>query len=145
MLTAPSPSSQTKAGRERKLTTDDAPAAVVAAVGVEQVHRAAAPVRTAVAAAEQLGHDRLGRCAAGQREAVGAVAGDEQVVVLHRVDDADAGRLLARGEVAVAADAGGLVLTLGLRLEHADEQHLLVHGEQVGVRCDGQGVQASSK
>ena len=38
-----------QAGRERELPADDAPAAVVAAVGVEQVHRAAAAVRAAVA------------------------------------------------------------------------------------------------
>ena len=91
-------------GGERELAADDAPAAVVAALGVEQVHRAAAAVRAAVALAEQLGHDRLGRRAAREREAVRAVAGDEQVVLLHRVDHADAGRLLAGGEMAVAAD-----------------------------------------
>ena len=54
--------------------------------------------------------------------------------------DADAGRLLARGEVAVAADLGGLVLPLGLGLEDPDEQHLLVHREQVGIGGrNGQG------
>ena len=50
-----------EAGRDRQLAGDDAPAAVVAARDVEQVHRAAAAVRAAVLAAEQLGHHRLGR------------------------------------------------------------------------------------
>ena len=74
MFTAPSPSSQSTAcgvplahegerepGRDRQLAGDDPPAAVVAARDVEQVHRAAAAVRAAVVAAEQLGHHRLGR------------------------------------------------------------------------------------
>ena len=64
--------------------------------------------------------------AAREREAVAAIAGDEQVVVLQRVHDADGRRLLAGGEMAVAADASGLVLALGLGLERADEHHLLV-------------------
>jgi hypothetical protein len=46
-----------EAGRRRQLSGDDAPAAVDAAGDVKQVHRAAATVRAAVAAAEQLGHD----------------------------------------------------------------------------------------
>ena len=49
-----------------------------------------------------------GRDPAREREAVAAVAGDEQVVGLERVHGADRGCLLARGEVAVAADPGAL-------------------------------------
>ena len=63
-----------------------------------------------------------------------AVAGDQQVVGLHRGDGADGGGLLAGGEVAVAADPGGLVLALGGFLEAADQDHLAVEVEQVGGR-----------
>ena len=57
-----------EAGRDRQLAGDDAPAAVVAARDVEQVHRAAAAVGAAVLAAEQLGHHRLrARCRARAR------------------------------------------------------------------------------
>src|SRR3954466_4351450 len=152
MLTAPSPSSQRTAaapcwpagepagragpplggddaggepGGERELAADDAPAAVVAAAHVEQVHGAAAPMRAAVPPPEQLRHDRLRRDPAREREAVAAVARDEQVGLVHGAHGADARRLLARREMAVAADLRGLVLALGLRLEDADEQHLL--------------------
>ena len=97
-----------EAGGDRQLAGDDAPAAVEAALDVEQVHRAAAAVRAAVGAAEQLGHDGLGRDAAREREAVAAVAGDEQVVRLERVHGADGGGLLAGREVAVAADRAAL-------------------------------------
>jgi hypothetical protein len=48
---------------------------------------------------------------------VAAVAGDEQIIGLQRVDGADGGRLLPGGEVAVAADPRGLVLALRLGLE----------------------------
>ena len=106
---------------DRELPGDDAPAAEVAALDVEQVHRAAPAVRAAVAAPEELGHDRLGRRAARQREAVRAVPGDQGVVVGERLHGADGGRLLTGGQVAVAADAGELVLALGLGLELADE------------------------
>jgi hypothetical protein len=91
--------------------------AVEAARDALQVHRAAATVRASVPTAEQLGHHRLGRDAAGQRETVTAVAGDEQVIAGHRMHDVGHRRLLARRQVAVAADVRRLVLALGLRLE----------------------------
>jgi hypothetical protein len=94
-------------------------------------------VGTAVGAPEQLGHHRLRRYAAGEREAVAAITRDENVVRLHRVDDADCGRLLAGAQVAVAADLRGLVLALGLGLEDPDQHHLLVQAAQVGRREPG--------
>ena len=78
--------------------------------------------------------------AAREREAVTAVAGDQQVVVVERVHDAGRRRLLPGRQVAVAADAGGLVLALGLRLEDAVEHHLLVEA-QPRRRCEpGRGL-----
>ena len=49
-----------RAGRQRQLAADDRVAAHEVLLGVEQVHRAAAPVRDAGLLAEQLGHDRAG-------------------------------------------------------------------------------------
>ena len=145
LLLAATDHGEREAGGDRQLAGDDAPAAVEAAVDVEQVHRAAAAVRAAVGAAEQLRHHRLRRYPAGEREAVTAITGDELVVVLHRVDHADGRRLLAGGEVAVAADLGGLVLALGLGLEHADQHHLLVQPAQVGRREGRRGVHRASR
>ena len=77
-LDAPSPNTQTRdlvgaavvggerdAGGERQVAADDPVAAHEAVLEVEHVHRAAAAVRHAVLAAEQLGHHaRSGRCRA---------------------------------------------------------------------------------
>jgi hypothetical protein len=94
-------------------------------------------VGATVGAAEELRHHGLGRYPAREGEAVASITGDQQVLLLHGVDDADRRGLLAGGEVAVAADPGGLVLALGLGLEHPDEHHLLVQAAQVGRRQGG--------
>jgi hypothetical protein len=139
-------------GRYRQLAGDDPPAAVVAARDVEHVHRAAAPVGAAVGAAEELRHHRVRRDPAGQREAVAAVPGDEQVVLLQRRHRADRRRLLPRGQVAVAADPRRLVLALRGLLEAADQEHGAVMTEKVvdveierGVGAVDYGHQGSSK
>ena len=80
----------------------------------------------AVGATEELRHHRLRRDPAGEREAVTAVAGDEQVVGLERRDRADRRRLLPGGQMAVAADPGRLVLALRRFLEAADQEHRAV-------------------
>jgi hypothetical protein len=50
-------------------------------VGIEQVHRAAAPAGTALGLAEHLGHDGVHRHAAHQRMAVFAIGGDDAVAI----------------------------------------------------------------
>jgi hypothetical protein len=140
LLAAAAHQREAEAGRDRELAGDDPPAAVEAALDVEQVHRAAAAVRAAVAAAEQLRHHGLRGYPASEREAVAAITGDEHVVVLHRVHDADRRRLLPRGQVAVAADPRRLVLALGLGLEDADQHHLLVQPPHLGRRQRRRGV-----
>ena len=132
------------AGADREVAADDPPAAEEVALDVEQVHRAAAPVRAAVDATEQLGHDCVGVDAAREREAVVAVGGDQHVVLLHRADRADVRCLLARGEVAVAADLGCLVLPLRLRLEGADQEHQLEQVSQLVVVVALHGVRVPS-
>ena len=85
---------QRQAGRDRQLAGHDSPTAVEAAVDVEQVHRAAAAVSATVATAEQLRHHRVWRYPPGEREAMASITRDQLVGLLHRVDDADGGRLL---------------------------------------------------
>jgi hypothetical protein len=105
------------------VAADDAPAAEEAAADVEQVHRAAAPVRAPVDAAEQLGHHGVRVHAPRQREAVVAVGRYQQVILAQRAHRADVRGLLARRKMAVAADLGGLVLALGFGLERTDQHH----------------------
>ena len=81
------------------------------------------PRAAAVVAAEQLGHDRLGRRAARERVAVRAVGRDQVVRVAQRARRADDRRLLADGEVQEAADLRLRVHLARALLEAADEQH----------------------
>ena len=112
-------------GGQRQVAADDAVAAHEAVLEVEHVHRPAAPVRDAVLAAEQLGHHAVGVRAARERVAVGAVGGDQVVLVAQRPHGADDRRLLADREVQEAADLGlGVHLARAL-LEAADEHHRL--------------------
>ena len=113
-----------QAGRQRQGAADDPVAAHEAALEVEDVHRAAAPARGAVDAAEELGHHVLRVGAAGDRVAVGAVGADQVVVVAHHRGGADDRRLLADRQVKEAAGLGLLVLAPGLLLEAADQHHL---------------------
>ena len=66
-------------GGERQVAADDPVAAHEPALAVEDVHRAAAPARGPVDAAEELGHHVLGVGAAGDRVPVGAVGADQVV------------------------------------------------------------------
>ena len=113
------------AGRQREVAADDPVAAHEAVLEVEHVHRAAAAVRDAVLAAEQLGHHLVGVGAARERVAVRAVGGDQVVLVAHRADGADDRRLLADREVQEAADLRLRVHLARALLEAADEHHRL--------------------
>jgi len=114
-----------EAGGERQIAADDPVAAHEPPLGVEDVHRAAAPAGGAVDAPEQLRHHppRLGT--AGDRVAVGAVGADQVVLVAHRRGRADDRRLLADREVKEAARLRALVLAPGLLLEAPDQRHRL--------------------
>jgi hypothetical protein len=65
-------------------------------------------VSAANATAEELGHHGLRRDAAGQREAMAAITGDQEIGASERLHRADRSGLLTRGEVAVAADPAAL-------------------------------------
>ena len=116
---------QRHARGEREVAADDPVAAHEAVLEVEHVHRAAAAVRDARLAAEQLGHDLVGIRAARQRVAVRAVGRDQVVLVAHRADGADDRRLLADGEVEEATDLRLRVHLARPLLEAADEHHRL--------------------
>ena len=123
---------------EREVAPDDPVAAHEALLRVEHVHRAAAALAHAVLAAEQLGHDVVRVRPARERVAVGAVGGDQVVVVAHRAHGADDGGLLADREVQEAADLRlGVHLARAL-LEAADERHRLEPlAGRVGLRKRG--------
>ena len=113
------------AGGQRQVAADDAVAAHEAVLEVEHVHRAAAAVRDALLAAEQLGHHAVGIRPAGERVAVRAVGRDQVVVVAQRAAGADDRRLLADRQVQEAADLGLRVHLARALLEAADEHHRL--------------------
>jgi hypothetical protein len=115
---------QRRAGGDRQLAADDAPAAEEAAIDVEQVHRAAVPAGDSGGLAEQLRHHRRRRRADGQRGAVVAVAREQVIGGAERLDGTHRGGLLADREMAVAADARAGVLLLRPLLESTDQQHL---------------------
>ena len=116
---------QRHARGEREVAADDPVAAHEAVLEVEHVHRAAAAVRHAGLAAEQLGHDPVGLGAARQRVAVRAVGRDQVILVAHGADGADDRRLLADGEVEEATDLRLRVHLARALLEAADEHHRL--------------------
>src|SRR5262249_56095657 len=90
-------------GGDRQVAADDPVAAHEAPLGVEDVHRAAAPAAGAVDAAEELGHHPLGVGAAGDRVPVRAVGADQVVLLAHHRGGADDRRLLADRQVHEAA------------------------------------------
>ena len=112
-------------GGQRQVAADDPVAAHEAVLEVEHVHRPAAPLRDALLAPEQLGHDAIGVRPAGQRVPVRAVGRDQVVVVAHRPAGADDRRLLADRQVQEAADLGLRIHLPGALLEAPDEHHRL--------------------
>ena len=101
---------------------------------VDHVHRARAPAAHAGLAAEQLGHQRLGVDAQGQRVAVPAVGPGHPVSVGEHAAHADRARLLAGVQVRRAVDLALLKQRLDRVLEAADERHALVELQaQLGV------------
>jgi hypothetical protein len=83
------------AGAERHLRADDAVAAVEAALSVVEVHRAAAALRAAGAAAEQLGERRLDATAARYVETVIAIRRNQVILASQRSLDARIHSLLS--------------------------------------------------
>ena len=89
----------------------------------EQVHAAAAPVRAAGRAAEQLGDQLARRHALGQGVAVPAVRAEDDVVGPQMGTDAGGDRFLADVGVAGAVDQAALMRAGQLLLAAADQNH----------------------
>ena len=108
----------------RQPAADDRVRAEVAALDVVEVHRAAVAVRAALELPVELGHDRVRMRAAREHVAVRAVGRGEDVAVLHRLADADLGRLLTDRDVQEAGQLAGAETLLDLLLEAPDQEHL---------------------
>src|SRR5581483_7471717 len=120
--------------RDRQVSADDAVAAQEAVLLVEEVHRAAAPLRRASLPAEELGHHRARVGAARQRVAMRPVRAYEVISRSQRGDRADDGGLLADVQVDIAADASLRILLGRALLEVPDELHLREHRDQLIAR-----------
>src|SRR5207302_5734076 len=88
------------------------------------MHRAALPLGNTGGLPEQLGHHAPRLRAEGDGVGVIAIAGEEDVLLLQRRDDAAGHRFLAAVDVQVSADLALAELTLGGLLEAANEDHL---------------------
>ena len=154
METAPSPKKQSvtrpspryltgegDAGGERDVPADDAVAAEHVVLGVEDVHRAAEPLRAAGDLAEELGQDRFGVHALRDGEAVVAVGGDDVVVGRERRASADGDRLLADVKVEESADFALRVGARALFFEAANEEHLAVAADEALGASIGGGAE----
>ena len=116
---------QRNARRKRQVAADDPVAAQEAALGVEQVHRAAAAAGGAALPAEQLGHHDVRIGPASEHLTVLPVGREQVVLVAHGGDRADDRRLLPDREMHEAADLGLHVHLLRALLEMADQEHLV--------------------
>jgi hypothetical protein len=112
------------AGRERDVAADDAVAAEHVVLFVEEVHRAAEPLRRPGLLPPKLGEQRARAHPLRERDAVITVRRDHVVVGLEGRDRADADRLLADVQMQKAADLSFGVPARALFFDAADEQHL---------------------
>src|SRR5438270_2418052 len=112
------------AGDRRQAAADHCVRAVVAALDVVQVHRAAVAVRDAFELPVQLGHHVVRMRAARERVPVRAVGRREDVALLHRLADADGDGFLADRDVQEARQLTRAEALLDALFEAADQQHL---------------------
>ena len=112
------------ADQRGQAAADDGVRTLVAALDVVEVHRAAVAVRAALDLPVQLGHQRVRGRPARERVPVGAMGRGEDVAVLHRLADADLGRLLADRDVQEPRQVAGTEPLLDLLLETPDQEHL---------------------
>ena len=116
------------AGGLKDARADDAAGAHHAGFRREQVHAAAAPVRTAGRAAEELGEQLPGRDALGQRVPVPAVRAEDDVVAAQMGTNARGNRLLADVGVAGPVNQAALVRSCQLLLAASDQDHAAIKG-----------------
>jgi len=95
---------QRQTTRQRKPTTHDRVATIEILPRIEQVHRAAAPARTALGLAIHLGHDGGHRHAPHQRMTMFTVSGHHPVLWPQNRDDPGGNRLFTIVEMQEPAD-----------------------------------------
>ena len=113
------------AGGEREMSADDSVSAVEAVLRIEEVHRAALPLRDAGRFSEELRHDAARIGAEGEGVGMIAIAGEDDVVFPDRREDAAGDGFLPAVDVEIAADLAAPELALRRLFEAADEDHLL--------------------
>ena len=119
---------------DRQAAADDAVGAEVAARGIGDVHRAAAPLAIAGFLAEEFGEHRLQVGALGDAMAMAAVGRGDSVGVGQRHADPDRRRLLPDREMHGAVGQPAHIRVFGRFLEAADAVHAPQGIERVGRR-----------
>jgi len=123
------------AGGNAERAAHDRARTEVPALDVVKVHRATPPSRAALGLAIELGHDRPGRRALGERVRVRAVGRGDHVAGRERGAGADCHGLLADCDVNKAGDLAVPVALLDLLLELPDQEHLLQEASELaGLR-----------
>src|SRR5438094_10061769 len=107
------------------MSADDAVSAVEAVLRIEEVHRAALPLRDAGRLSEELRHDAARIGAEGESVSVIAIAGEDHVAFADGGEDSAGDRFLSAVDVEVAANLAAPELALRRLFETADEDHLL--------------------
>ena len=119
------------AGRLQDAGTDDAAGPHHADFRREQMHAAAAPVRTAGRTAVQLRDELLGGHSLGQRMPMSAMGAEDGVVVFQVGTNADGNGFLTDIRVASAVDQPALMRAGQVLLTAADQQHLPIEGVEL--------------
>ena len=114
------------AGGLQDARTDDAARAHHADFGGEQVHAAAAPLRTAGRAAEQFGEQLAGRNTLGQRMPVSAVRAEDDVIAAQMGTNAGGNRLLSHVSMTRTMNQPALMRTRQLLFATADQNHCTI-------------------
>src|SRR3546814_2526181 len=110
-------------GAARALRADDALTAIEFMLDAEHMHRTALALGYTGLASGQLGHDDLRVDTIGEHVAMGAIAGDDAVLVaVERRLQPDRDGFLSDIEVAEAADQAETIELARLLLETADQQ-----------------------
>ena len=119
---------------------DDPAGAHHAGFGSEQVHAAAAPLRAAGRAAEQLGEQLAGRHALGQGVPVPAVGAEDDVVAAQMRTNPGGDRLLPHVRMTGPMNQPALMRSRQLLLAAPDQDHGAIEGQELVVAQMGRSI-----
>ena len=122
--------SERNTGCQWNLPADNAVSAKKVHFLVEHVHRAALALRASAGFAEELGHDRLGSHALGDRMRMLAITGEHVIVLADGRDRANGHGFLTNVEMAEAANLTGAIRFRGFFFEATDQKHLVIDVHQ---------------